>query len=728
MADIWTPISGYTPQDYTDTAVFEVDSETKKIALITGQALVAGEKDSQYISFLMPRYWDGIDISSKTFTIEYALAGTYYGTSEAVNAEMTSEQVRFGWIVPETACAISGTLLFVLKITGEDYVLKTQIAEHPVFKTINVEDVVPEPTKEAWYREFEARVEVAIADAETAIEQAQTAQAAAEAAAQNAQTAEDNAEAAAAMAQTRYGSPLVAQTAEEMVEQNRVYVYTGSETGYTAGHWYYYDGTAWTSGGVYNGTAINTDTTLTQSGMAADAKKTGDEISQIKEDLTSVSSRFEPLEPIIVNMYDYFWANGRTALSKRISTDADAKNLYLIVSGNEGASVVTVDAESPLTFANLNTTPMAGIIEYSDGVDLISLYVSNGTLTVYPPLKETITGVKIYSLAVGIHLTEAGYKYYANCLYNTDRRYTRKNKAIAQYNAYIDYNPATSGITKIGSYWWGKGVRNIANESFRVIMNGCNEYLNCSLITGATASSPKGFEWEQNIAGKSGYFEMYIGGKDSAPMVAEFENGYEFHFEWYLDGVLVDSYTKKTKRFEAVRFNFNNAQTGKIKFYVTAGQSGYEAWITQMTWWETDETNGKIFSDYKVPCLLMDSWGVYHDNAFQTRLVELLTENNGLPSYVINKSLGSTTSEWGLNNFYSRAWIEHPDYIISDFQINDVNTSVTQETFVANMKKLIDASIGSWIVPVLIMQGYNTTAGTYSPYTFPFLAALANLT
>lgn len=452
------------------------------------------------------------------------------------------------------------------------------------------------------------------------------------------------------------------------------------------------------------------------------------DVSQIKEGLTSVSSRFEPLEPIIVNMYDYFWANGRTALSTRISTDADAKNLYLVVSGNEGASVVTVDSGSPLAFANLSTTPMAGIIEYSDGVDLISLYVSNGTLTVYPPLKETITGVKIYSLAVGIHLTAAGYKYYADCLYNTDRRYTRKNKAIAQYNAYIDYNPATSGITKIGSYWWGKGVRNIANESFRVIMNGCNEYLNCSLVTGATTSAPKGLEWEQNLAGKNGYFEMYIGGKDATAMSAEFESGYEFHFEWYLDGILADSYIKKTKRLEAVRFNFNNAQTGKIKFYVTAGQSGYEAWITQMTWWETDETNGKIFSDYKVPCLLMDSWGVYHDNAFQTRLVELLTENNGLPSYVINKSLGSTTSEWGLNNFYSRAWIEHPDYIISDFQINDVNTSVTQETFVANMKKLIDASIGTGIVPVLIMQGYNTTSGTYSPYTFPFLAALANLT
>lgn len=285
MADTWTPISGYTPQDYTDTLVFEMSAETKKLEKIVGQALVAGEENSQYIKFVLPRYWDGIDISGKSFGIEYALAGTYYGTSEAVNAEMSTDQVRFGWIVPKNACAISGTLFFVLKVDDTDYVLKSQIADTPVFKTIDVGDVVPEPTKEQWYREFEARVEGAIDDAEAAIEAAQAAQASAEAAAQNAQTAEDNAEAAAAAAQIRYGSPLTAQTAEDMIDENRVYVYTGSEAGYTAGHWYYWDGEAWADGGVYNAVAIDTDTTLSVSGKAADAKATGDAVNELKSGL-----------------------------------------------------------------------------------------------------------------------------------------------------------------------------------------------------------------------------------------------------------------------------------------------------------------------------------------------------------------------------------------------------------------------------------------------------------
>ena len=290
MPETWTAISGYTPQDYTDTAVFEVNPDTKKIALITGQALVAGEENSQYIKFVLDRYWDGIDIKDKAFYVEYALAGTYYGKTAAVNAEYTTEQVRFGWIVPKEACCISGTLLFVLRIESTDYVLKTQIAEHPVFKSVNVEDVVPEPTKEAWYRDFAARVEVAIDEAEAALTQAQQAVMHADAAVQNAQTSENNAEAAAAEAQIRYGSPLTASEAALMVEENRVYVYTGSESGYTFGNWYYYDGSAWVSGGVYNGSGVNTDTTLTQSGMPADAKETGDQITELKSGFTKLTT------------------------------------------------------------------------------------------------------------------------------------------------------------------------------------------------------------------------------------------------------------------------------------------------------------------------------------------------------------------------------------------------------------------------------------------------------
>jgi lysophospholipase L1-like esterase len=84
------------------------------------------------------------------------------------------------------------------------------------------------------------------------------------------------------------GSPLVAATASAMTDTSRVYVYTGSESGYTNGNWYYYNGSSWTSGGVYNAVAVQTDTTLTLSGVPADAKATGDRFSDF-ENIIGVS-------------------------------------------------------------------------------------------------------------------------------------------------------------------------------------------------------------------------------------------------------------------------------------------------------------------------------------------------------------------------------------------------------------------------------------------------------
>lgn len=85
------------------------------------------------------------------------------------------------------------------------------------------------------------------------------------------------------------GSPLVANTVSTMTDQTKVYVYTGSESGYTAGNWYYHNGSAWVSGGVYNSSAVNVDKTLTQDGYAADAKVTGDAVNSLREDIDNVA-------------------------------------------------------------------------------------------------------------------------------------------------------------------------------------------------------------------------------------------------------------------------------------------------------------------------------------------------------------------------------------------------------------------------------------------------------
>lgn len=85
-----------------------------------------------------------------------------------------------------------------------------------------------------------------------------------------------------------YGYPFTAATAAAMADTTKIYVYTGSEAGYTNGNWYYHNGTAWVSGGVYNSIAFETDPTLTVSKQAADAKSTGDYLRLLYKSMDKV--------------------------------------------------------------------------------------------------------------------------------------------------------------------------------------------------------------------------------------------------------------------------------------------------------------------------------------------------------------------------------------------------------------------------------------------------------
>ena len=87
---------------------------------------------------------------------------------------------------------------------------------------------------------------------------------------------------------SQIGSPLVAATAADMTNPERIYVYTGSEPGYTSGNWYYNNGTSWVSGGIYNAAAVQTDTTLSIAGMAADAKAVGDAFDACANDRAAI--------------------------------------------------------------------------------------------------------------------------------------------------------------------------------------------------------------------------------------------------------------------------------------------------------------------------------------------------------------------------------------------------------------------------------------------------------
>lgn len=63
------------------------------------------------------------------------------------------------------------------------------------------------------------------------------------------------------------GAPKAVSQVSSMTDKTKNYVYTGTESGYTPGNWYYWSGTAWTSGGTYQAAGIG-DKTVTASKLA----------------------------------------------------------------------------------------------------------------------------------------------------------------------------------------------------------------------------------------------------------------------------------------------------------------------------------------------------------------------------------------------------------------------------------------------------------------------------
>lgn len=133
------------------------------------------------------------------------------------------------------------------------------------------------------------------------------------------------------------GAPYIATTVAGMTDKTRVYVYQGSESGYTSGNWYYWNGSAWTSGGIYNSAAVNTDKTLTQSDKPADSAIVGKEIGSLKE---SLSNNISP------NLFNPAVAKANVAIS---SGDGSEMNGF---SGWEATDYIHVSKNDVLYFSS----------------------------------------------------------------------------------------------------------------------------------------------------------------------------------------------------------------------------------------------------------------------------------------------------------------------------------------------------------------------------------------
>lgn len=241
-----------------------------------------------------------------------------------------------------------------------------------------------------------------------------------------------------------YGSPLVASTVAGMTDHEKVYVYVGSETGYTSGNWYYWDGSAWTSGGVYNSVAVQTDTTLTLSGVAADAKKTGDEISDLKSQISNSMPREVKLalDTLLASMtvdnlqhmdeYNIFhaWANAVHLLSISVVFTQGDDEFYLNSDLNDLRSNLVVTG----TFDDGTTSPVSNY-ELSG-----TLVAGENTITVTAEGKTATFTVNVEGVeGVPIDLSSPLKNNNCTSTYNSENDSIRVTNTSSQNYSYVQY-------------------------------------------------------------------------------------------------------------------------------------------------------------------------------------------------------------------------------------------------------------------------------------------------
>ena len=134
----------------------------------------------------------------------------------------------------------------------------------------------------------------------------------------------------------------VARTVSEMVDDTRVYVYVGNETGYNYGHWYYYDDTneQWVDGGVYTSNVYDTDETLTIMGRPADAKAAGDITNELSTRIGNIEDILDGITIVDQDDFSMRVALERDNVSIAANQDFIWFNAHVGVSGYRAKGIV----------------------------------------------------------------------------------------------------------------------------------------------------------------------------------------------------------------------------------------------------------------------------------------------------------------------------------------------------------------------------------------------------
>jgi PKD repeat protein len=169
----------------------------------------------------------------------------------------------------------------------------------------------------------------------------------------------------------------------------------------------------------------------------------------------------------------------------------------------------------------------------------------------------------------------------------------------------------------------------------------------------------------------------------------------------------VTVYDETFSSLTRIAIPFENATTST--FTVTLADSiATGIGVGQTTWWTLDSKEVSAVSGQMIPpgssvMVYMDSWGVFHNNAFATKLESLMAaDSGGEPVEIHNASVGGSTAAQQLANYDTNVKPYNPDYVIIDYAINDLNQGLTPVQYQVSLYALIQHIVDSGSKPIVL--------------------------
>lgn len=165
-------------ETYHDEDFSYVDN-LKNINVNTNQINITQEENSQVVPFELNRYYDGVDLMEMNLRIHFVNANGDEGFSTPINVNYSATKIRFYWLIGNLETAIKGYVSFEIQATGtneknQNYIWKTKPNKTGinVLESLSGNGII-KPSEE-WYTTFIKDIDLKIAEARDAANEAKS--------------------------------------------------------------------------------------------------------------------------------------------------------------------------------------------------------------------------------------------------------------------------------------------------------------------------------------------------------------------------------------------------------------------------------------------------------------------------------------------------------------------------------------------------------------------------